>query len=510
MSDTKRKRIQPHAANRWLDILAAAFVALFAMAIVIRPLPNYDIWWMLAVGRRIVETGAYIYKDPFTFTVTGAPWSPQGYASAILFFVLHKLGGMAALSALRVLLVWGILAFTFRTLRRIGVSWALAAPLVVVMLVTSHSRLTDRGQLFEYVIIAWFVGFLLTSHEREGKSYFILPVAVQLLWVQLHSSFLLGPVLTAVFFASEWIGTRMGDSHALHRHNWTRAWLLVLFLALACIVNPNPKAFLIQPFDPEQRELVSRFTLEWKSPFDPAIAGGNFHPYYEILLTLAALAVIVRCLRLPLAPVTFMAATAYLSLQSHRFRVEFALVAVPMIAVLLEGASFWRRWRASRTAWAAAGLAVSLALMGIERERALVSHDIPELYPDAALDFVMRENIAHRPFHSIGFGSYMLWHCYGERQTFIDGRNFSMPLNRDFLLGQARETAFHGMVDKYRLDSFILPSVPRSSTGFMNIHQWLYSSRERWPLVYADERAFVYVSRESVDSLWLEAHAMPR
>jgi hypothetical protein len=182
MIKAKHARRDERPSLRRLDVLAAAVVVAFAMAIALRPLPNYDIWWMLAVGRRIIETGAYIYKDPFTFTVTGAPWSPQSYASAIIFYLLFKAGGMAALTALRVLLVGALTALTFRTLRRIGAPWAVAAPLVVVMLVNSHSRLTDRGQLFEYVFIAWLMGFLITSHERRGRSFFVLPVADARSW----------------------------------------------------------------------------------------------------------------------------------------------------------------------------------------------------------------------------------------------------------------------------------------------------------------------------------------
>jgi hypothetical protein len=479
----------------WLDVLAAAAVVAFGITIVLKPLPNYDIWWMLAVGRRIVETGAYIYRDPFTFTVAGTPWSPQSYASAILFYALFKAGGMGALAVLRALLVGAMTALTFRTLRRIGVSLAVAAPLVVVMLANSHTRFTDRGQLFEYVFVAWLVGFLLTSHERRGRSFYILPVAVQLAWVQFHSSFLLGPALAGLFFGAEWIAAHTNASLALHRRDWKRAWTLVLLMALACVANPNPKAFLVQPFDPAQRALITRFTLEWKSPFDPAIAIGNFHPYYEVLLTLAALAVLVRLRKLPLAPVALMAATAYLSLKSHRFRVEFALVAVPMIALLLRDVRLAGRKRFPRAMWAAIGLVAAVAIMGIEHDRILVSHDVPALYPDAAFSFIVRNDVAKRPFHPVGFGSYMMWDLYGKRRTFIDGRNFDLQLHRDFIATQASEAGFRAIIRKYGLDAFILPPPGHSNQGMQNIHRWLTESSADWRLVYADDRAFVYIAR---------------
>jgi hypothetical protein len=491
-----------------LDMVAATLVMVFAMAMVVRPLPNLDLYWLLAVGRRIVETHAYIYKDPFTFTVTGMPWSPLSYLSGIVFYGLMKLGGMTAIGVVRVLLVGTLAWLLFRTLKRIGVAWALAAPLVLIGLINSHSRFTDRGQIFEYVFIAWLMGFLLTSHGRGGKWFFIVPVLVQLAWVQLHSSFLLGPVLAAIFFASEWIAPHLRITRSLERHDWKRAALLVALMALVCVVNPNPRAFLVQPFDPAQRELLTRYTLEWKSPFDLAMKSANFHPYYEILLGAGVIAVLLRIASLPLAPVALMAATAFLSFQSHRFRVEYALVAVPMIALLLRDAplvAVARRVWPSRAMWSAIGIALALSLMVAERARVLESQDIPELYPKGALAFVVKEGVAKRPYSTIGFGSYMLWDQYGARPTFIDGRNFDPQLYTDFLTAQTRETGWRAVNRKYKPDAFILPPPDHADKGVQNLHAWLAKAAD-WPLVYRDDRAMVYVAAGSVDPAWLEQH----
>jgi len=495
-----------------LDGIAAGLVILFAMAMVLRPLPNLDLYWLLAVGRRMAETHAYIYSDPFTFTVPGTPWSPLSYLSGIVFYALFKLGGMSAITVLRVLLVGLLTWIMFRTLKRIGVAWAVAAPLVLVALVCSHSRFTDRGQIFEYVFIAWLMGFLLTSHERRGVSFFVAPLVVQLMWVQLHSSFLLGPVLVAIFFVSEWVAPKLFVTRALARHNWKRAALLVALMALVCVVNPNPKAFLLQPFDPAQRELLTRYTVEWKSPFDAAMKSANFHPFYEMLLGAAAVAVVLRITSLPLAPVALMLAMALLSFQSHRFRVEFALVAVPSIALLLRDAELVaaaRRIWPSRAVWSAIGIAIALSLMAAQRTRVLKSLDDPSLYPKEALAFVAKENVAKRPFSTIGFGSYMLWELYGQRPTFIDGRDIDPGLYNDFLTAQTRETAWRAINRKYKPDAYILPLPEHADKGVQNLHVWL-SKADDWPLVYRDDRAFVYVAAGSVDSAWLEQHRIAK
>jgi hypothetical protein len=495
-----------------LDITAAAMVTLLAVAMVVRPLPNLDLYWLMAVGRRIVETGSYIYEDPFTFTVPGTPWSPLSYLSGIIFYGLFKLGGMGAIGVLRVLLVALMTALTFRTLRKINVAWAVAAPLVLVALFNAHTRLTDRGQIFEYVFVAWLVGFLLTSHERRGASFFIAPVAVQLAWVQLHSSFLLGPALAAIFYMSEWLAPYTKITHPLARHEWKRAALLVAMMALACCINPNPKFFLLQPFDPVQRELMSKYTLEWKSPFDPTMVAANFHPYYDILLAAAVAAIALRLQRLPLAPVALMVATMILSLQSHRLRVEFALVAVPMIALLLRDAPLVaaaRRFWPSRAVWGAIGLVLVLSIALSGRDRLLKSLDMPELYPREALAFVEQHGIAKRPYSAIGFGSYILWDQYGKRPTFIDGRNFDPVLFQDFLAAQTRETIWRTINRKYRPDAYILPVPERADQGLRNLHMWLQKAKD-WPLVYRDEKAYVYVAAHTVDPAWLESHRLNR
>jgi predicted TPR repeat methyltransferase len=491
------------------DSITAAAVALFAMAMVAVPPPDLDLWWLMAVGRRIAETHAYIYHDPFTFTVPGAPWSPQSWMSALVYYGLFHLGGMSAIAALRVVMVGLITALVFRAQRAGGVAWAVASPLVVVAILTAHGRLTDRGQLFEYLFLAWLLAFLLTSHARKGRAFFVWPLLVQLAWVQFHSSFLLGPALAAIYFGGEWVAVRLPFARPLFRHDYRRAALLVGLMLLVCVINPNPRAFLIQPFDAGQHELISRFTLEWKSPFDPAIAGAGFHPWYEILLAVAALAILAALPRVPLAPALMMIATAWLSLQSHRFRVEFALVTAVMASAMFARSALVG-WIAARrvpaSAWRLAGMGVTLVLIVLGQGR-LARTPAPDLLPERALAFVADEDVARRPFHPIGYGSYMLWDLYGKRQTFIDGRNFDAGVYEDFLRGQTGAPLLRGVVQKYRVDSFIIPAPERADAGMRNVHQSLVTWGAAWDLVHMDEEAFVYVARASADSVWLDQHA---
>lgn len=499
-----------------IDVAAAAVVLVFAGLVSLFAIRNNDIWWLLAVARRMVETKAFITEDPFTFTVAGTPWAPQWYLSAMVFYAVHAATSAWGLIALRLLLVVAIFAVVLRTLARIGVSWALAGPVVLIALLNAHSRFLVRAHLFEYLFLVLLVWFLLTSRERKGKSFFVFPVVLQLLWVNSHPSFMLGPVLTALFFGAEWFAGAMSRHVPFVRpynesgYDWRRAGFLVVLMLAACLVNPSPGLFLTQPFGGEQREMVSRFTLEWRSPFDPALRRGAFHPYFEIFLGLAALAIVLSISRLRLAPALLVAATAVLTFEAHRFRVEFALVSLPMIFLLLQSSAVVgsaRRLVAKKknglSAIRAAGLILSAVLIVTALDRVSIGEAVADRYPADAFDYVRAENIAHRPFHTIGHGSYLLWHLYGERKSFIDGRNFDPSLYWDFLSSQMKEEERRRVTDKYRLDAFVVPPVEKSDAGIGRIHRSLLRD-EAFTLCYLDRHAWIYIKNNSVDPAWLD------
>ena len=220
---------------------------------------------------------------------------------------------------------------------------------------------------------------------------------------------------------------------------------------------------------------------------------------------MAALAVLASLPRVPLGPALLMIATAYLSLQSHRFRVEFSLVTVVMAAAMLRQSALAAR-AARGAVGGIAGFALALALAVIEHERIGRRPEV-DLLPERALAFAVENDVARRPFHTIGFGSYLLWELYGQRPTFIDGRNFDPGVYGDFLRAQTNAPALRAVVEKYAVDSFILPAPARADAGMRNVHESVRSWGAAWDLVHMDEEAFVYVARASADSTWLVAHA---
>jgi tetratricopeptide (TPR) repeat protein len=529
--DNRSQQISTPYRQGRLDILFMAGTLVFVLFVSLFPIRSNDVWWHLAVGKELVQSRAFITTDPFTFTVTGSPWVPHAYLASIIMYVVHLIGSVTGLIAFRAVMVLSVFILLLRMLKKAGIPFCLAAPFIILGVLVIQTRFIIRPHLFEYVFIMLLLGFLLFDRKRSGYRFFVPPVLLQILWVNTHASFFIGPVIVLLFLAGGMISSvfsrsrkvdakgkrtsnRSTQADNIARAAWKPLAILFLLMIAASFVNPNPAEFVLQPLGGEQRELVTKYTIEWRSPFDPAMKQAAFHPYYEIFLALALLSIILAILQKRFAAVLLIGLFGFLSLQAHRFRVELVLVTLPFLMIGLRSAmaspaaeKFAARLNGKGPAAAKAlSILVIVLLVFFAKERFVFGGGVSTRHPVKAMDFIRNENIANRSFHTIGFGSYLLWKLYPERRSFIDGRNFHTALYKDFIACQTNVTGFQRVIDSYKLDSFILPVLARSDSGIKNLHTAL-NRFNQWSLVHIDSIAYVYVKNDAVAPGWLKRNA---
>ena len=88
-------------------------------------------------------------------------------------------------------------------------SLVLAAPIVLIAVLNAHSRFILRPHLFEYLFIVVLIGHLMASVKQRGVRFFVLPVLLQMLWVNLHASFYLGVIVVALFYIGEALSAKL-------------------------------------------------------------------------------------------------------------------------------------------------------------------------------------------------------------------------------------------------------------------------------------------------------------
>jgi tetratricopeptide (TPR) repeat protein len=176
--------------------IAMTAVVIYGALADFRVMDDPDVWWQMASGRYMLDSGHVMRTEVFSYTAPGQPWTyPIG--AGILFHWLYTLGGFTLLSLLSPL-VGG--ATTLLLVRRGGLlrCWmvALAVPSI------AFSTLV-RANMFSTMLAAVYLAILwevlnLEGDQPTGRGIWILP-PLMLLWVNLHPGFIYGLALVMAF-----------------------------------------------------------------------------------------------------------------------------------------------------------------------------------------------------------------------------------------------------------------------------------------------------------------------
>ena len=251
------------AVPRGVAAAAAVCLVMLAMAVGINPISSNDIWLHITTGRLILERHAVPTVDEYSFTRSGAPYVAHEWLAQVIFAILHAVGGIGALIALKPLALAAAAVLVALTARELGAPPTASFWSGALAIVSMSSHLYTRPHLFTFVGLA-ATGWLLARRRRGDRRASWALVGIELLWANLHGGFVLGIVLAAAMGAFTVAGA----------------------MALAAMINPRGPglySFLVTSSDPEHRRLIQ----EWFSPFEAPFIG-SFHFYvYAAVLTLS-------------------------------------------------------------------------------------------------------------------------------------------------------------------------------------------------------------------------------
>lgn len=331
-----RRLLNRVAANLTIDHLwVVTVLTLIWIFISVLPLPPNDLWWHMAAGRAMVNEGALITTNRWAYTLPyDAPYVYQSWISEIVLYLVWRIGDVPLLTLTRSLVIvlsYGLVAW--HAWRRVGQGRAVALALLVAALI-GWNNWTLRPQTLALLPGAVFLVVLgeYLARRIAGRWLALLPLLV-LLWVNMHGSFILGPVLLAL----AWLGTAIGvwrdrrQPDAVQRRQLGELTITgaAAFGALLC--NPlgwGIFAYLRLLFT---NSSVQTRIAEWQPlapSFDPVNPGFWF---FGMLLALAALLAIG-----PRRPSTvdllWYCGLAWLGISAGRHAIWFALFLLPLLA----------------------------------------------------------------------------------------------------------------------------------------------------------------------------------
>src|SRR5262245_56378949 len=186
----------------WQGAAATAAVLIGIGLVMLYPIDDLDVWWLLRSGAYMVETRSFPTVDPFSGPAQGAPWVNHAWAFELVLYGVHRLAGTTGLIVLQALFAVATFAVLLGLLRREGASrgWAL----VVVAAGAAASRVcwAPRPQLVTYLGLALFWAILRDWRDGRASRLWWLPL-ITIVWANFHGGYMVGPVLIALVLVGE-------------------------------------------------------------------------------------------------------------------------------------------------------------------------------------------------------------------------------------------------------------------------------------------------------------------
>ena len=217
-----------------LCVLALVVLALTG----VRTISSGSVFSHLSVGRWIAENGVP-RADALSFTAAGTPWISTTWLYDRLLAAFWGGDRAGLVTILHVLLVAGAFMILLPVARR----WAGSAA-VAVALVLSTWLIAPRFIVGPYaaglLLGAVYVGLL--ASERPSWVPWAVLLPLQVLWTNLHGSFLLGPAIIAIFAVEAAVRERSAGTLATEagRSRVAALGCLALAAVFASLINPYP------------------------------------------------------------------------------------------------------------------------------------------------------------------------------------------------------------------------------------------------------------------------------
>jgi tetratricopeptide (TPR) repeat protein len=469
-------------------VLAWAGFALLLLICGTARQPSPDLWWQLAGGREMIGNGVFPLTDRFSFTAGDARWFNHEWLAECWMYWLYRAGGVVALHAARLGVLFLVFWTAARVARRLGCSESVAAIAASLAMIDAQWRFffDVRPYLFTYLGLAasyhcatsCLVG--RPGGERRAIVWLAILPLIFVLWANLHSGVIAGLALLAALS----VGARSLPLLAA-----TTA------CALATLANPYGAHVLVFPFHFLRGGVWSRGLNEWVRP-DLLHQQWTFTVYLAFVWGCAALA----WRRLGAAHLLALAGFTVLACSAWRHLTLLAIVSVPAVAGGLEALLSMSRARERiRVPDRVIPLAVAMALCGclawIARTDFGALGMERELFPVDAVRFLRAHPLPSRMLNPYGWGGYFDWTLAPRYRVFMDGRAntlFPESVYADFLsIGSARP-GWDALLARYEVPMVIVNGY---DPGTRSLAAALEASPQ-WARVYQDDIASIYLHRE--------------
>lgn len=468
------------------------------------PFLDTDLWWHLANGRYILAHGIPS-QDVYSHTAVGHVWVVHEWLSDVAFYILYQLGGLRILVLVTAAAVTAAMILVYRSLRRGGLGNGTAVLLAMVLFIAAVPSFGARPQVINFLLTAVLIAILL-DHRRNPTAgiWWLLPGFV--VWANLHSGYLVGVGLLAVFTLGEALQAALPRMAALRqdgiaplsRGDLRRLWALVPLGFVAGILTPATYRTLFFALGTLSSSNIQSFITEWFSPDFHQVQGKAL--LLCILVLVGGLLATRRAAGTAASDPTFVLlglSTLALALTSQRHVPIFAAAAAPLLGGAASGllAAIGigpRRLRRPTPGMVRAnvGILLILASLGLfyvatNLRTSVIDGVVSAVEPESATNWLLANHPPREMFNNYSFGGWLVWKAYPDYPVFIDGRIevYGDQVFGDYLQVEGLSDNWQQVLDRHHVRTLVITPGDRLT---------LVLPRNGWKLVHSDPVALVY------------------
>jgi tetratricopeptide (TPR) repeat protein len=421
-----------------------ALFALFGLTLLVFALHriiSVDVWWQIRAGEWILQNG-FPQVDPFNYVAPDLKWIEMRWLYSVFTYLVFEGLGLNALIVAKII----FLGLTFFLLGRFYQGkhhWVILLGLFLT-LAAVHQRFFVRPELVSYLLIVFFL-FCLYRYREEGHRRWLYPIPlVQILWVNTHTLFILGPILIWLFALAEWLGPKILGRLWLPeiQKQMTSSQLRPVFgtalaVILVSLVNPyfvEGAIFPLELFSEiNSSNAIKPLVSEFLSPFYFASLNLPFIAYL-VIAAVSLLGFGLNYRRLSVSSLVIWGAFFYLSLLAVRNVALFGYVAGFMI--IQQYGLLAERQPGPEQVWQVSpwivrvvtGIFILMMVPAIitnlyyrNNDKAFGFGIAIDRFPIRAMEFVQSAGLPRPVLNSFGDGGYLIFEG-GEESVFVDGR----------------------------------------------------------------------------------------
>ncbi len=439
-----------------------------------------------------------LYKNYYSYTNPEYPFFNYHWLFGVFCFVCWHYFGFTGLSL--IYLTIELLAFYvfFRCWQRYA-SFASACAFGLLSFPLISFRYEIRPEGISYLFCGLFWWLIDSFQQKRLKSWYLIIALslLQIIWVNTHIFFMMGPILTALFWWQAHSHKEEEQANVLRKS--------FLSLLLMCLINPFG---------------VNIFAVAWAT-WKTAAAFPIIESLPVFLVLKAKVMAYKPVLIYFLVILAFLIATLCFLIRREGFKKYVLIGSITLILALasmkvmrmigLFGYFFiplsmyvYSRLVQTQTAKFKKNIEIFLVVIGI-MVSILINFDGQQkhglgLVPGSndAAEFFKREKISGNIFNNYGIGGYLIFHLSPQQKLFVDNRGVAaFPedfIKTTYVQMQRDDSVWHQLDQKYNFNAiFCFPEY--SSWGIRFLANRL--ADHDWALVFLDRGARIFVKRNA-------------